>query len=128
MSTKQNRKRTEIGNERGVIIILRKDFKKLIDYSMFFLEGAINSSDAEASEGARELAPHVVSIWDRVKIEDIDPDHIMTVIKIIGEEDRRKLDKLMSNRNSYTIGVSGQAFELIELAGKEIKKGEVSNE
>ena len=114
--------RRDIGNEQGAIIILRKDFKKLIDYTMFFLEGAINSSDAEASERAIELAPYVVSIWDRVKVEDIDPGHIMTVIKIIGEKDRRKLDKLMSNSDSYTIGVSEQIFEMLFLAGKEIKK------
>ncbi len=114
--------RRDIGNEQGVIIILRKDFKKLIAYTMFFLEGTINSSDAELSQGARQLAPYVASIWDRVKLEDINPEHIMTVIKIIGEEGRRKLDKLMSNSNSYTIGVSEQIFEMLNLAGKEIKK------
>ena len=42
-----------------------------------------------------------------------------------GKEDIKKIDEYLSNSGSYTIGVSGQAYELIELAGKEIKKGEV---
>ncbi|MCJ7635812.1 hypothetical protein MUP77_25900 [Candidatus Bathyarchaeota archaeon] len=129
MSMKQNRKRRnrnkkrrDIGNKLGVILILRKDFKKLMDYTMYFLEGAINCSDVEVSQRAKELAPHLVSIWERVKVENIDPDHIMTIIQIRGEEDRKKYNECLSNSGSYTIGVSGQAFELIELAGKEIEK------
>jgi hypothetical protein len=46
----------------------------------------------------------------------------MTIIQIRGEEDRKKYNECLSNSGSYTIGVSGQAFELIELAGKEIEK------
>ena len=106
----------------GAIFILRKDFKKLMDYTMCFLEMDINCSDVDISDRAKEIAPHVVSIWERVESEDIDPDHVMTIIKINGKEDIKKIDEYLSNSGSFTIGVSGQAFELIELAGKEIKK------
>ena len=91
---------------------------------MHFLEVSINCSDEDVSKGAKELVPHIVGIWERVEAEDIDPDHIMTIIEIRGEEDSEKYNEYL-NSGSYTIGISGQAYELIELAGKELAKGKV---